>query len=203
MSEAPKSRRRTFGPVVLLGLVGAGLGAFAGSHGWVGYKVPAGAFVPPGAVKSDSPSTTAFALVALAGWGVVLVTRRVFRRAMTVLAGLASLATALTVIGYDSIEHSAAASISLPSGAVLTEQMRAWPWLVVLGGAASLVAAVLAFLWAPSWPEMGTRYDAPAGAAEAAQEDTTPLEERSNYDLWKSMDSGHDPTDDTSSDPTA
>jgi hypothetical protein len=66
----------------------------------------------------------------------------------------------------------------------------AWPWLAVVGCLASLAAAVVAFAQAPGWPEMGRRYDAPAGATRPV----VPLEEQSSIDVWKALDQGQDPT---------
>ena len=54
-------------------------------------------------------------------------------------------------------------------------------------------AAVAAVRLAPAWPEMGSRYDAPATHGPSAA--ATPAEERTSLDLWKSMDEGDDPTD--------
>jgi hypothetical protein len=63
-----------------------------------------------------------------------------------------------------------------------------------------VVASVLAFVasaacvtWVRRWPEMGTKYDNPAGAgsAEGAGEAPVPTE---NIDIWKALDEGRDPT---------
>jgi hypothetical protein len=51
-------------------------------------------------------------------------------------------------------------------------------------------AALAAVRFVPSWPEMGARYDAPAGAR-TEDEDATPKE---NIDIWKALDEGRDPT---------
>ena len=47
----------------------------------------------------------------------------------------------------------------------------------------------------PSWPEMGSRYDAPGS--------TPPPREETSLDLWRALDHGRDPTlpDDRPSDP--
>ena len=47
--------------------------------------------------------------------------------------------------------------------------------------------------WAPEWPEMGTRYDAPGSAVPAPATPAEP-DERTGLDLWKAMDEGRDPT---------
>ena len=43
----------------------------------------------------------------------------------------------------------------------------------------------------PRWPEMGTRYDAPAARTPTAVD---AADDASNRDLWKAIDEGHDPT---------
>ena len=55
-----------------------------------------------------------------------------------------------------------------------------------------VVAGALAVAWCPAWPEMGSRYDAPGAAGEAAP--AVPAEEQTNLDLWKQLDEGRDPT---------
>ncbi len=69
-----------------------------------------------------------------------------------------------------------------------------WPWLAGLGALASLVTTVLAVRWAPGWPEMGSRYDAPTAGGGAAAADLVDPADRSSLDLWKAMDEGRDPT---------
>jgi hypothetical protein len=51
---------------------------------------------------------------------------------------------------------------------------------------------VLAMRWAPQWPEMGSRYDAPGVQSEPA---SVPPEDQSSLDLWKALDEGKDPTE--------
>jgi hypothetical protein len=86
------------GPVVVLGLVGAGLAAMAGNEAWAtGRRCTAA----PG-IATDSPATTAVALALLAAWGVLLVTRGRVRRAASLLAvALAIGLVATVVLGLD------------------------------------------------------------------------------------------------------
>jgi hypothetical protein len=192
VAEQQKSRRHTFWPVVLLGVAGSGLAAIAGSKHWgtlpsgggirgISMQEAQSAATPlgTGAPALDAPAVTALALVALAAWGVALVTRGVVRRGVVLLGALAAVAAVPTAIG---------SLHGLPSSASLT----AWPWLAFVGLALTIAAAVLAFLWAPQWPEMGRRYDAPTTGP------TLPgnLEEAENIDLWKTISEGHDPTSD-------
>ena len=83
--------RRTFGPVLLLGLAAGTLAAVAGSKPWVepssadGQTQAFARFVAVGGDSGELPVATSLALVALACWGVVLVTRARVRRAVAVL----------------------------------------------------------------------------------------------------------------------
>ena len=55
--------------------------------------------------------------------------------------------------------------------------------------ALSVVATLAAVLLVPGWPEMGSRYDAPAAAPQRAR-----LPPETNIDIWKALDEGRDPT---------
>ena len=101
-------RRSTFGPVVMLGLLSATLAAVAGGKPWVAGR--SGAFDTRAddnqAMVStlsangagESPLALALALVVLACWGVLLVTRGRFRRAIAVLALLAALGSVFWIL---------------------------------------------------------------------------------------------------------
>ena len=69
---------------------------------------------------------------------------------------------------------------------------RWWFWAAAAGALLSLVATGLAVWWAPAWPEMGSRYDAPAGTT--APTPAADPAEQSNLELWKAIDEGRDPT---------
>jgi uncharacterized membrane protein (TIGR02234 family) len=158
--------------------------AYAGHHHWIslGHTDP---FAPAEQTGLDSPGTTALALVALAAWGVVLVTRGVVRRAVALLGALAAIAPVPAL--WHTLHHLE----STHAGSHGT----AWPWIALVGSLVSFVAAVVAVRKAPHWPEMGAKYDAPADAA-AAVHTQEPLEEQSSLELWKSLDEGRDPTQD-------
>lgn len=189
MSErASRADRRTFWPTVLLGLIGAGVAAWAGHHPWI-----AGAkddpFSQTQGASLDSPATTALALVALAAWGVILVTRKHVRRIVAILGGLAAIAPVPALWGT---RHHL---LSTHAGSHGT----GWPWVALVALLLSWLMFVVAVLKAPAWPEMGAKYDAPAGAS-AGTASAVPLEEQSSIDLWKSLDEGHDPTTDSTRD---
>jgi uncharacterized membrane protein (TIGR02234 family) len=197
MAEAP-TRRRTFGPVVLVGLAASGLTAVAGDKPAAEVTGTGATVARSGFVTYDAhlPVVTALGLVALACWGVVLVTRGKVRRAVAALGALAgvgavvAVATAFTDVPdrlRDELEQ-----VGVSDAAV---SHTAWFWLAAIAALLSVLASVLAVVWAPQWPEMGSRYDAPGAAAAAgATEPATPPEEQSSLDLWKAMDEGRDPT---------
>jgi uncharacterized membrane protein (TIGR02234 family) len=177
--------RRTFWPSVLLGVAGAGLAAYAGHCHWIAADI-SNPFDSVQQTGIDSPATTALALVALAAWGVVLVTRRWVRRGVAVLGGLAAVAVIPTIF---TTRHDL---LARHGGA----HTNAWPWIALVGALVSAALAVVAVLKAPQWPEMGAKYDAPTGAAAKQSTSQLPLEEQSSLDLWKSLDEGQDPTRD-------
>lgn len=198
MTDAP-ARRRTFGPVALLGLAAGALGAVAASNPWVGDgaaatgdPVPGITVADPVAAAGEMPLALALSLVALAAWGVVLVSRGRLRRAVAALALLASAGLVATVVvGLLTLEDRVNEAILErgPGSDVIASEFTTWFIAAAVSALASVVAAGLAVAWTPAWPEMGRRYDAPGTAPEEV-----PPEQRSNLDLWKSMDEGQDPT---------
>jgi hypothetical protein len=181
-------RRTRFGSIVLAGLATAALTAVASGKAWfrasIDYKLMPG--VPDPDKAADMPLALALSLVVLAGWGTLLVSRGRVRRAV---AGVALLAAAGVVA------CAAVAPFTLPDR--VRGQLPAAPsgvgvsptgWFITAAAAAVLSTAVLVLAWlrSSSWPTMSSRYDAP-GTAEP--------EIRSDTDLWKAMDEGRDPTD--------
>ncbi|WP_067439354.1 Trp biosynthesis-associated membrane protein [Nocardioides jensenii] len=196
---APKRPRSTFGPVLLLGLVGAALAAVGGNKAW--YAVPDAAANIDAPVSTsdqfalDMPLAGALALVLLAAWGVLLVTRGWVRRAVAGLALISSLGLALTYVQAvrtlpDDLADKLADSGTSQSTSSLDAGFTGWFWAAGAGIVISVVATALALRWVPSWPTMGSKYDAPSSSR------TGPVDvERANDgELWKAIDEGHDPT---------
>ncbi|WP_028658782.1 Trp biosynthesis-associated membrane protein [Nocardioides insulae] len=198
---AERSRRRTFGPVVLLGLAGGGLAALAGTKAWAepvsGPNADSTALdlaQLAGTVPGDVPLAGALGLVALASWGVILVTRGLVRRLVAGLAALASLGVLATVVdAWLTLPDEVVDASAAVGAAGIEADWTLWIWAALVGGLVGLLAAVAAVRLAPDWPEMGRKYDAPAAAAAAAP--TIPVEERHSLDLWKALDQGDDPTE--------
>ena len=194
-------RRKTFGPVILVGLAAGALAAVAGTKPWLGVEPTGGSCAPvPGvdytAFELDAPFAGALALVLLAAWGVVLVTRGRFRRVVAGVGLLAAVGYLVTAIeAFWSLkaaarEAAAAAGADVVPGCSVSVWMNNdwWP-LALVAGALSVLAALAAVLWVRHWPEMGARYDAPSdGTREPVGEPET------NLDIWKALDEGRDPT---------
>jgi uncharacterized membrane protein (TIGR02234 family) len=181
--------RRTFGPVVLAGLVGSGLAALAGSKPLAAPDSAAGSTLVD-KTGGHVPLAAALGLVSLAGWGVLLVTRGRVRRALAYLLALVSLALVVTVLVGRSAALDSARHATVDLGETVTSaHVTGWWWVALAASALGLVAAGAACRWCGSWPEMGSRYDAP-GAAPA--DDPATMDEA---DLWRAIDQGRDPTD--------
>ncbi|HEX7716281.1 MAG TPA: Trp biosynthesis-associated membrane protein [Marmoricola sp.] len=182
---AEPSRRRGFGVTVLGGLVTAALCAVASAKPWYalsGDRPVTG--VPESQTRIDMPLALALALVVLAGWGALLVSRGIVRRACATVAVAAAVGVVACVVTApftlpDDLRSGLPASSVEPG-------VGATGWFVTAAIVSVLSTLVLVEAWrrAPSWPTMGTRYDAPA--TRSAQVDDT--------DLWKALDEGRDPT---------
>lgn len=210
MPDDAASRRRTFGPVVTLGLSSATVCAVAGSKPWAaagGTAADQVASVAASFGRAEMPVANALALVCLACWGVVLVTRGRVRRVVTVLGVLAALGVvAAVVVGFSSVPDGVRESFDQVGVTGAPVSRTGWFYASALGSVLAVVAGVLAVRLVPAWPEMGSRYDAPASASASASPGPggaatatgvgagQPPEEPTNLDLWKAMDKGDDPT---------
>lgn len=192
----PPAGRRTFGPVVLLGLSSAALVAVASAKPWIGQDSTAGnSDASMAALDSGTryPVASAISLVLLAAWGVLLVTRGRVRRGFALLTAVAALALLVSVVvGYLTLPDTAQGSFDELMGRRSAETgFTGWFWTAAACALVSVVPAGLAVRLVGEWPEMGSRYDAP-GSPTAATEMTTADPER---DLWHAQDEGRDPTD--------
>lgn len=196
MPEERSRGRRTFGRVVLLGLAGGALAAVAGYQPWAagsGVAAQRLASLPAATDPGEMPAAGALALVVLACWGVILVTRGRVRRAVAVLGVLASVGlVAAVVTGWSSVVDSLRSAYAGIAVSDVSVHHTGWFWAAAVGAVVSVVATALAVRWAPEWPEMGSRYDAPAG--ERSEPEAVDPAEQSSLDLWRAMDEGRDPT---------
>ena len=201
--DRPGRARRSFGPVVLLGLASAGLAAVAGTKPWVTGRSgtidsSAGSAMSSALsldVVGESPLAAALALVVLACWGVVLVTRGRVRRAVTLLALVCAVGLlAATVEAWWSLPDKVAAALLDASGAdSATTSFTAWYAVALVAAVLTIVTTFAAVRLVRHWPEMGTRYDSPTGARTDGTPDTDEIPAE-NIDIWKALDEGRDPT---------
>jgi uncharacterized membrane protein (TIGR02234 family) len=191
-----EGRRRTFGPVVLLGLAAGALTAVAGDRPAADASGKGASAASGGFVTYDAhlPVVTALGLVVLACWGVVLVTRGKVRRTVAALGTLASVgALVAVVLAFSQVPDQLRDELQQVGVTDAAIGHTGWYWAAGVGAVLSVAATALAAAWVPDWPEMGSRYDAPGAAASAVEPATDPSEQ-SSLDLWKAMDEGRDPT---------
>jgi uncharacterized membrane protein (TIGR02234 family) len=194
MAEHAVPARRTFAPVVLAGLAGGGLAAVAGNRPWVSWVGKGAGDLSVLSVRGEDSATVplggALALVVLACWGVVLVTRGRFRRlvgALGLVVALGMVATA--ALGLRSATNGLRDDLERLGAEDVGTRVQGWYWAYLVAAVVALAASALAVRWLPQWPEMGQRYDAPgASPGDLARHEQTDL------DLWKAMDEGRDPT---------
>jgi len=195
MPQAP-GQKTWFAPLVLAGVASAALAAVTAARDWfeIGSSTKVGFLVPEDQLKADMPLALALALVLLAAWGVVLVTRRRARRFMLALAALANLGllVCLVVAPFtlpDQIRSDVGGDTSGngvdPTAAYL---------IACVAGPLALAVVALGWRYAPRWPEMSSRYDAPSSAPGSALGDEVGADELGDLELWKALDEGHDPT---------
>lgn len=187
--------RRSFGPVVLLGLGSGALCAVASSRPWAQVtdapedSLEATAALA-GSTDAQMPLAAALSLVVLAAWGVLLVTRGRVRRAAAVIGMLAAAGVVATVVvGYDATRDALAAGFAEVGADEVRTAATGWFWAAAVSSLGSVVAAGLAVRLVSGWPAMGSRYDAPGSAAPAPDPD-----DAGSGDLWRSIDEGRDPT---------
>jgi uncharacterized membrane protein (TIGR02234 family) len=191
-------RRSTFGPVLLAGLVAGTLAAVAATKPWVegsSGTVDTGTSSYASAVEitaaQESPLAAALSLVVLACWGVVLVTRGRFRRGVSALGALSAVGLLVaTVVAAWSLRDQLADALVRASGAdAASVSLTGWYGAALAAAGVAVLTTAAAVRFVPGWPEMGSRYDAPAGAAAADAS-----EPEGNLEIWKAIDEGRDPT---------
>lgn len=179
-------------PTVGAGVVGAGATAIAAGRGLAAPDTNDLAVQTAGAMTAATlPLAQSLALVTLACWGVVLVSRGIVRRLVAGLGLVAALGTVASVLFGRSSVPEALSEQLVVMGNQSSVHLTAWFWLALAGATVSVAATAFAFGSVPTWPEMGRRYDAPG----ATQQTPTDPSDATNTDLWRAMDEGRDPTD--------
>ena len=180
VTESPRGGRTRggFGAVVLGGLATAALAAVACAKPWIGGAATGGsqdAQLQALDQGTRYPLASAVSLVLVAAWGVLLVTRGVVRRAFAWLVALTSLGLVATVVaGFVTLPGSSRDSFAQAMGRASPDQgWNGWFWMAAGASLLALVPALTAPRRVRSWPEMGQRYDAPAGARSTRRSRTT------------------------------
>ncbi len=187
--------RRSFWPVLLLGLGSAALLAVSAAKPWMDLPgTPGAGDASMTAVDTGTtyPLASATSLVLLAAWGVLLVTRGRVRRVFAVVALLAALVMVATVVaGYVTLPDTAAAAHDQVMGrGARGRGWTGWFWVSAVVSLVAVAPAALAVRFAGRWPEMGSRYDAPGAPDRDRGSGTDP-----DRELWHALDEGRDPTD--------
>lgn len=137
------------------------------------------------------PLTFSLALVTLAVWGVLLVTRGRLRRVVAVLGLLAAAGSvAATAAGWWLVPDQLRAAAAVTGGSAAVD-VSAWYPVALAAGVVAVAASGLAVLRVPRWPEMARRYDAPDSAPAGQTAGDAP---RDGIEAWKALDEGRDPT---------
>jgi len=185
------ARATRFGPVVLAGLMTAALMAVTSAKTWVEIDLPgtARAGLSDGDLRADMPLALALSLVVLAAWGVVLVSRKRARQVVLAVALLADLGVLVCVLRAPSTLPGQIRT-QLALGHAGTSSLTPAYYVAMVAAIAAPVAIGQGLKYAPRWPEMSSRYDAPT----ASSPEAVPAEELADLELWKALDDGQDPT---------
>jgi len=183
-------RDRSFGRTVLAGLGGAALASVAAARDWAESSgANAGVKVHASVTGSDAaPLVLALALVTLAAWGVVLVLRGRARQVVAAVGLVAAVGALVALVdAFDGAQDAAVAAVTARGGTgdTFAASLTGWYWATGIGLAVTALALAVAVRRARTWPALGSRYDAPATRAAAP---------RTDQDLWRALDEGHDPT---------
>lgn len=192
-------RRGGAGPTMLVGIVAAVLAAVAAAKPWAVLSATGRQLMPGASATAESsigsagqaPLALALALVALAGWGALLVTRGWVRTAVTAVGTLAAAGlVVVTLVEFADAPDAVGNVVAAASGGHVVAgaaSRTGWYWLGLVAALALFVSYANALRGVRHWPTMGNRYDAPGGGP-VADEPTT------NLEIWKAIDGGDDPT---------
>jgi len=187
--------RRLYGPVVLGTLAAGGVAFFAASRTWAYASVTAQG-LPSDRIEvtgsAAQPSVSALALVTVTSALAVLASSQRVRR----VVGLFTVAVALggfvlVVIGGssrdDAFGRALKASPAFTGANEVSAHHTVWAATAAISFALVAVCGSLTARFGSSWPTMGSQYDAPQPRSHQA-----PV--RTDAEIWKAFDDGHDPT---------
>ncbi|OON71755.1 hypothetical protein B1H18_32640 [Streptomyces tsukubensis] len=200
-ASSPRGGRRSLAAALVLGAVGAAVALLSSRQTWSEGKasVVGGAF-PLAAKGSDVTGVpAALAIVGLAALFAVFAVRRAGRVVVSLLlalSGVGIVAAALQGLNdTGALDEKAAAAAGDTSGSVEALTHTVWPYIGALGGLLLLCAGLLALVFGRGWPAMSGRYErdpSPRSRRPAKAVDPDRPE-----DVWKALDRGEDPTQET------
>lgn len=195
--SGPGGGRQMYARTLVLGLISAGAVAVGVSKPWVtATATVTGLPVISASVDGTdvAPLAGALGFVLLAGLGAVVATRGRLRRGLGLLIVVAAAVVLAAAIHPGDTQRGIEQALSAKgwSGGPYRTGVGWWRVLTGVGGCGCLLAGALVARFGASWASMGARYDAPGSTSATAAGDlpAAPTE----TDLWRSIDSGHDPT---------
>ncbi|KUP98522.1 Trp biosynthesis-associated membrane protein [Thermobifida cellulosilytica] len=190
----PASRRREYLAALALTALGAVALLAASAQVWVSARVDLAGDLAPVAVELSAadlvPAVSALGWAALAALAALVATGGAARRLVGLLVALLGVGVLGAVAtGLRSSALADAALRAVTAEGTLGALTVAWTWPVVatVGAVLLCAAGVLTLVRGTAWPAMSSRYD--RHSAPRATRTGTPAE------LWRSLDSGADPTD--------
>jgi uncharacterized membrane protein (TIGR02234 family) len=187
---------RGYGQALVLGLVSAAAATAGAARPWQSATASV-AGLPTISAQVDGsdlvPLAGALGVVLLAAFGAVVATRGWVRRGLGVLIVVCAVAVLVMVIHPGGGSHAIEQQLSAKgwSGGSYSSGTAPWRWVSGAGAVGSLVAGALIARFGGQWAIMSSRYDAPLAAEQERR--AVPVNP-TEADLWRSIDSGHDPT---------
>ncbi len=180
------------GRALLPGIVGGGLALVTGAQPW--WRATGdGVAVAFSGTETTAGLAQALAVVALAGWLLVLVLRTRGRQVVAVLLALAG--TGMVLVGVLGLRPSDAAVRTQVREVSLADQFglaaTGWSYGYAATGLIVAAGAVLVLVTAPRWPQRADRFtrDGPAARVTSASDEAS--------EVWRAQDAGLDPTTET------
>lgn len=206
--DRKRNGRRTMALALLLAVAGSALVLFTVGRTWATAQAAGqfGGLSVKASGRDVNQLPSALALVGLASVVAVFATRRVGRvivGTVTTLSGLGvAISAALGTTDTSALHRAAVRAAGISSVDITDVTHTLWPWPAAFGGLLLLLSGVLTLRYGRTWPGMSRRYEAPTGhgrptppGASAGAVASAPAEHPD--DLWKALDRGEDPTDET------
>ncbi|MCP3817311.1 TIGR02234 family membrane protein [Streptomyces sp. A3M-1-3] len=206
VAPTARSSRRSVGPALLLGAVGAAVVLLASGQTWAEGTAAVGGGTL--SLDVDGRDVTgvpaALAIVGLAALVAVFAVRRAGRVLVAALLALsgagAALAAFLGASDSDALNEEAARIAADSAATVDAVSHTAWPFVSAAGGLLILLAGLLALRYGANWPAMSGRYE--RDGSPRVRKTRSAVDPERPEELWKALDRGEDPTRDPTGDPT-